>query len=99
MDKHKERKATPVYQGVIKYFPDAIKAISRLSAQGNIQHGLEGKELVWQKDISADHKDALMRHLIDHGVNPMDDDNHLHLTKVAWRALAALQIYLENNEK
>jgi len=29
-------------------------------------------------------------------VNPMDDDGVLHLTKVAWRALAGLERHLTN---
>lgn len=97
-NKAQERKATPVFQGVLSYFPDALKAVARVSAQGNVQHGLEGEKLTWQKDLSNDHEDALTRHLIDHSIDPMDDDGHLHLTKVAWRALAALQIHLEDGK-
>lgn len=98
MSKADDRKNTPIYQGVVSYFPEALKAIAKLSAQGNVQHGLEGEKLRWQKDISNDHEDALMRHLGDHSVSPLDDDGHLHLTKVAWRALAALQVYLERSK-
>lgn len=93
-DKAKERKATPVYSGVLKYFPNAIKEISRVSKAGNDQHHPD-KPLHWDKSKSFDHEDALTRHLIDHSIDPMDDDGYLHLAKVAWRALAALEIYLE----
>ena len=93
-DKAKERKATPVYSGVLKYFPNAIKEISRVSKAGNDQHHPD-KPLHWDKSKSFDHEDALTRHLIDHSIDPIDDDGHLHLAKVAWRALAALEIYLE----
>ena len=94
-----ERKATPIYQGVVKYFPLAIAEIAKLSLQGNIQHGLgEDGELVWQKDISNDHLDCLMRHLCDYaGDKPIDEDGISHDIKVAWRALAHLQIRLEND--
>ena len=37
-DKHRERKSMPVYTGVIKYFPNAIKYISKVSLAGNNQH-------------------------------------------------------------
>ena len=94
----KERKGMPVFTGVLKYFPDALKAVSQCSLAGNDQHHPE-KELHWDKTKSFDNEDALVRHLIDHSQNPMDDDGILHLTKVAWRSLAALQIYLENNGK
>jgi len=94
----KERKGMPVFTGVLKYFPDALKAVSQCSLAGNDQHHPE-KELHWDKTKSFDNEDALVRHLIDHSQNPMDDDGILHLTKTAWRSLAALQIYLENNGK
>ena len=98
----KRRKATPVFSGVLKYFPDALKEVSKASKAGNNQHHPD-KPLHWDKTKSNDNEDALVRHLIDHGQMlehnqyPLDDDGVLHLTKVAWRALAALQIFMENN--
>jgi len=97
MTKHKERKDTPVYTGVLKYFPLALKEVAKCSKAGNDQHHKE-KPLHWDKSKSFDNEDALVRHLIDHSIDPMDEDGILHLTKVCWRSLAALQIYLENNE-
>ena len=98
MNKHQQRKNQPVFTGVLKYFPDALKKVSECSLAGNNQHHAE-KELHWDKTKSFDNEDALVRHLIDHSKNPMDDDGILHLTKCAWRALASLQIYLDNNEQ
>jgi len=95
--KAQKRKQMPVYSGVLKYFPDALKEVSKASQAGNNQHHPD-KPLHWDKTKSFDNEDALVRHLIDHSKDPMDDDGVLHLTKVAWRALASLQIYLENNE-
>jgi hypothetical protein len=95
--KANKRKAQPVYSGVLKYFPDALKEVSKASKAGNDQHH-PNKPLHWDKTKSFDNEDALVRHLIDHSLNPMDDDGVLHLAKVAWRALASLQIYLENNK-
>jgi hypothetical protein len=95
--KAQQRKDTPVYSGVLKYFPDALKEVSKASKAGNDQHH-PNKPLHWDKTKSFDNEDALVRHLIDHSKDPMDDDGVLHLTKVCWRSLAALQIYLENNE-
>jgi hypothetical protein len=91
------RKNMPVYTGVMKYFPRAIKYVSLVSQAGNDQHHPE-KPLHWDKKKSFDHTDALARHLLDHSYEPIDDDGYLHLGKVAWRALAALEIYLENEE-
>ena len=86
-DKAAERKATPVFSGVLKYFPNALKEVSKCSQAGNNQHHPD-KPLHWDMSKSTDEYDALTRHLIDHTINPIDDDGVLHLTKVAWRALA-----------
>jgi len=94
-DKAAERKAMPVFSGVLKYFPNALKEVSKASKAGNDQHHPD-KPLHWDMNKSKDEYDALVRHLIDHTVNPIDDDGQLHLAKVAWRALAGLERYLTN---
>jgi len=94
-DKAAERKATPVFSGVLKYFPNALKEVAKCSQAGNDQHHPD-KPLHWDMDKSKDEYDALTRHLIDHTINPIDDDGTLHLAKVAWRALAGLERYLTN---
>ena len=91
--KAEQRKNTPVFSGVLKYFPNALKAVAKCSKAGNDQHHAD-KPLHWDMDKSSDEYDAMVRHLIDHQENPVDDDNVLHLTKVAWRALAGLERYL-----
>ena len=93
-NKAKERKETPVFSGVLAYFPLALKEVSKASKAGNDQHN-PNTPLHWDRSKSGDELDALTRHLIDHSIDPVDDDGVLHLTKVAWRALAALQKELE----
>ena len=92
-----DRKSMPVYSGVLTYFPDALKEVSKCSLAGQKQHN-QGNKLYWDKNKSTDNADALVRHLIDHDANPIDDDGILHLAKVAWRALATLQIYLDSKQ-
>lgn len=98
MNTPEQRKATPVYSGFLKYFPDAVCAVARLSLIGNEQHN-PGKPLEWDRSKSGDELDALMRHLTDHsrGVK-YDTDGVAHLTKVCWRSCAALQKFLEDEE-
>ena len=91
-----QRKATPVFSGVLKYFPDALKEVSKCSLAGQKQHN-QGDKLYWDKDKSTDNSDSAVRHLMDHEENPIDTDGVLHLAKFAWRALATLQIYLEKS--
>jgi hypothetical protein len=95
IDEAKDRKDTPVALGVLKYFPNAIKYVARVSKAGNDQHHPD-KPLHWDRAKSSDELDALSRHLIDHMVEPVDTDGMLHLGKVAWRALAALEKHLED---
>ena len=90
-----ERKATPVFSGVLKYFPNALKEVSKCSQAGNDQHH-PNTPLHWDMEKSKDELDALTRHLIDHSINPLDEDGQLHLAKVAWRALAGLERFLTN---
>lgn len=91
-DKHAARKATPVFTGVVKYFPDALMEVARCSQAGQKQHN-EGDACYWDRAKSGDELDALARHLI--GAGTMDDDGVRHSAKVAWRALANLQKELE----
>ena len=95
MSDSQSRKDTPVYSGVLKYFPDALKEVSRVSKAGSDQHH-KGQELHWDRNKSTDELDALTRHLIDHAKGEVfDTDGQRHLAKCAWRALAMLQKELE----
>lgn len=91
-DTAKERKATPIYSGVLMYFPDAIREIAKASQAGNDQHHKD-KPLHWDRAKSGDELDALTRHLMDAGT--LDTDGIKHSAKVAWRALANLQKEIE----
>lgn len=95
MDKHEIRKRTPIYSGVLKYFPDAIAEIAQCSLIGNEQHN-PGEPLHWDRAKSTDEHDALIRHVMEAGL--IDDDGVRHSTKAAWRALAALQKEIENDQ-
>ena len=87
-----ERKNAPVFSGVLAYFPDALIEIARLSKMGNDKHN-PGQPLHWSREKSGDHADCIVRHQLEAGT--LDTDGILHDAKVAWRALAQLQIALE----
>ena len=74
-----ERKATPVYSGCVAYFPLALAAVAKVSAEGSRQHHPDAP-LHWDRAKSSDELDAMMRHVIDGD-----------WAAVAWRALAHLQ--------
>jgi hypothetical protein len=92
----KHRKAIPLTTGVLDYFPDALIEVAKTSKAGNDQHN-PGQPLHWSKEKSTDHADCITRHLIDRG--QIDDDGCRHSAKLAWRALALLQIEIEGERK
>lgn len=93
-----KRKAQPVYSGVLKYFPRAIRYVAEVSRVGNEQHH-PGSPLHWDMSKSRDEEDAMVRHLMDHAQgNIYDTDGLLHLGKTAWRALGALERFLIQQE-
>ena len=95
MNKAEKRKATPIYSGVVKYFPLALAEIASCGQAGNDQHN-PNTSLHWDRSKSGDELDALMRHLADHASGEIfDEDGIRHLTKISWRALAALQKAME----
>ena len=91
----KKRKEFPMFTGLLKYFPDALAEVSHVSFIGNQQHQ-PNTPVHWDRSKSTDEEDALLRHLKDHASGELyDSDGVLHLSKCAWRSLAALQKLLE----
>lgn len=90
----KDRKALPLYTGLIKYFPKALAYVTKVSVAGNAQHALG--PLHWDRTKSTDELDAIARHLFEAGL--VDTDGILHSGKLAWRALANLEKELERGE-
>lgn len=88
----KARKRIPLATGLLDYFPDALADVAGLSLVANEQHN-PGEPLHWSRHKSNDHDDCLMRHFMERGT--VDSDGIRHWAKVAWRALAALQLEIE----
>jgi hypothetical protein len=87
-----ERKGIPITTGVLDYFPAALAEVAKVSKAGNEQHN-PGQPLHWARGKSMDQADTLVRHLLERGT--VDTDGIRHSAKLAWRALALLQIELE----
>ena len=92
--KETNRKTMPVFSGVLKYFPDAIREVAKTSWIGNQQHH-PNKPLHWDRSKSGDELDALTRHLMEAG--EIDTDGIRHSAKICWRSLSNLQKELEEN--
>lgn len=91
-----DRKTYPIASGVLDYFPDALIAIAHVSYVGNDQHN-PGQPLHWAREKSIDQDDTLMRHFLERG--KLDTDGLRHSAKMAWRALALLQLEIEAERK
>jgi hypothetical protein len=84
-----ERKGTMLFTGLIKYFPDALAEVSRVSVAGSKQHHPD-EPVHWERGKSSDHYDLWE-------ADTVDTDGQRHTAKVAWRALAALQLEIERD--
>ena len=90
-----DRKECPIFSGLIKYFPKALREVSHISYMGNEQHN-KGEPLHWARDKSPNELDSMMRHLVDYADGQeFDEDGTRILAKVCWRGLAMLQKELE----
>jgi Domain of unknown function (DUF5664) len=88
----KERKDIPLASGVLDYFPSALIEVAKVSFEGNKQHN-PGQPLHWARGKSMDQSDTTIRHFMERGT--FDTDGIRHSAKLAWRALAILQLELE----
>jgi len=84
----------PMADGLLDYFPNALAEVARLSHVATQQHH-PGEPMHWARGKSTDHRNKIMRHLVDTG--KLDDKGMRHSAMVAWRALALLQEELEAN--
>ena len=79
---------------VLDYFPDAVAAVAEVSFVGNEKHN-PGEPLHWSRGKSPDHADCIGRHLLERGtIDPVTKVRHS--AQLAWRALALLQIEIED---
>ena len=94
--KHDSGKS-PVFRGVFKYFPKALKAVADISAMGAKKYSWGGwKDSATFADVHR-FEDALGRHLLNEHVEGWYDpeSNLLHAAHAAWNALAKLELLLE----
>ena len=77
---------------MLDYFPAAIGEIAKVSKAGNDQHN-PGQPLHWARGKSTDQADTMLRHFLERGT--FDSDGIRHSAKMVWRALAILQMEME----
>jgi hypothetical protein len=90
-----ERKEVAVARGCFAYFPDALALVARHSVRSNEKHN-PGQPVHWSREKSSDHEDCIGRHSLAVVVDPDSLDGDVpHMVCRAWRALAALQLWVE----
>ena len=86
------REDYPLWSGCMAYFPAALLAVSKWSKIGGAKYNND--ELRWVREVSTDHENKILRHLLD--VRQLDDDGFpADAAALAWRSLALLQTILE----
>jgi hypothetical protein len=87
----------PVFRGLLDYFPRACMAVANVSAAGASKYTWKGWESV--PDGVNRYSDALVRHIVNESLEgAVDPDGFLHKAQVAWNALAALELYLREQD-
>lgn len=87
-----KRKQIPLASGLFDYFPSALIEVAKVSFLGNQQHN-PGQPMNWARGKSTDQDDTILRHFLERG--GVDVDGMRHSAKLAWRALALLQLEME----
>jgi len=87
-----QRKQLPLVTGCLDYFPLALLYVSKVSKIGNDKHN-PGEPLHWARGKSMDQADTIGRHLLTRKIK--GSDGVLHAGNLAWRALADLQLLIE----
>jgi len=88
----KERADYPLADGLLDYFPNALAEVAKVSKIAGDKHH-PGELMHWERSKSTDHRNKIVRHLIDSGGK--DENGNRHSAALAWRALALLQEELE----
>jgi hypothetical protein len=92
---------SPLFQGLLDYFPRACEAVANVSAFGASKYAWKGWEAV--PDGVNRYENAMVRHITKEAVEGSYDSDSglLHKAHRAWNALASLELYireLDNND-
>jgi hypothetical protein len=90
---------SPVFRGLIDYFPRACMAVAEVSQRGAEKYVWKGWEDV--PDGINRYSDAIIRHICKEAIEGKIDPDFglLHKAHVAWNALAVLELELRHSEE
>lgn len=89
---------SPVWQGLLDYFPRACKEVAFISAGGAVKYAWKGWEHV--PDGINRYRNAQGRHIFDESIQGVrDPEGFRHLAQNVWNGLAALELTLREEEQ
>lgn len=89
---------SPVYQGLFDYFPRACLAVAVVSERGAKKYAWKGWEQV--PDGVNRYMNAAGRHMLKLSIEgEYDPEGFLHRAQIAWNDLAALELWLREQER
>jgi hypothetical protein len=109
----KQRKSLPLWRQVFRYFPKALREITKVSVVNNVRYNpdRDPTDINWARGKSTDQLGSAFRHMLEREVDgkifedaPPDVatktgfERTYVLAAFAWRALAALEIEIEEQE-
>ena len=109
----RQRKNLPVFAMLTRYFPKAVREVTKVCVVNNVRYNPERKpaDINWARGKSPDQLGSLFRHILENVVDGhvFEDvppevaaatgfDKVYVLAEAAWRALAALEVEIEQQE-
>ena len=90
-------KKTKFLRYFFRKFPRAIQAVAEVSKDGDAKHSGAVRSYLSVENGHQEFSEAMMRHIFDEIMTgPIDsEDGKLHAARIAWAALARLEIQLE----
>lgn len=110
----KARKMLPVFSMITRYFPKAMREITRVCVANNVRYNPERDptDINWARGKSPDHLGSAFRHMLERtvdgrifeSVDPLVQKatgiNSVYvLAEAAWRICAALELEIEHCEQ
>lgn len=99
MGKKYDHGKSPLYQGLLAYFPRALEEVANVSEFGARKY--DWGDWVSVRDGETRYTNALLRHLAKEGAGETFDveSDLYHAAHVAWNALARLELFLQRQSK
>lgn len=112
-DDDKDRKSTPVFSMLTRYFPKSMREITRVCVANNVRYNPDRApaDINWARGKSPDQLGSAFRHMMESAVDgkvfehvPPEVTEKTGIDKVyvlaeaAWRVCAALELAIEEQE-